>query len=299
MKDRWHIKGISLLFATAIVLGFSFAVRKIGLQSVDIFTFNAIRFIIGGICIIPVCLISGFLDDTIDVKGSIITGVLLGIILTVIVNLQLIGLKESSSAKAGIITLLYIVFVPIFNLFKGKKISWFTLLALLIGLVGFYELSGCREKGLGRMGYEDMLLFLSALLFALYFFIITQFSEKYSNVIMTCSAFLTSGVLCFVLMRIYEAPDLTDILSAGMPILYSGIICCMICFALNNTIIKKMNLFLVTAILSIEPIFVVLSGFWFLGERLNIYEITGCVIIFVGVALSVLTNLDNGGVKVL
>lgn len=277
-----NIKNSLLLALTALVWGVAFVSQKSGGDAVGCFTFNAIRSFIGGIVLIPLVIFTVKKEkkESFDLKGAIWGGICCGFMLFVASNLQQIGIKYTSAGKAGFITALYIIIVPILSILLGKKMTLRIWLGAAAAVVGMYFLcvSGGEWLTLGNGA-----LFLSSVWFAFHILVIDRFAEKHSGVLLSCVQFFTCAVLSAVMIPFYESPSVSNVLSGYIPILYAGVMSCGVGYTLQIIGQKNMNPTVASLILSLESVFAVIAGGILLGEVLSLREIIGCVIMFAAI----------------
>ncbi len=198
-------------------------------------------------------------------------------------NSQQIGIQYTTVGKAGFITALYIVIVPIMGIFLKKKCSILVWFSVLIALGGFYLLSVkegfCLEAA-------DLYLLASAFLFSVHILVIDYFSPKVDGVKMSCIQFFVCGILSGVVMLFTEQFHMSDILAAWKPILYAGVLSCGVAYTLQIVGQKDFNPTIASLILSLESVFSVIAGWLVLGQTLSGRELMGCVLIFCGIIMA-------------
>ena len=295
-------KNTLLLLLTAFIWGVAFVAQSVGMDYVGPLTFNASRFIIGAIFLIP-CI--AFLDalkkrdkDTApsagpsssDKKSLLIGGLCCGLIITVASTLQQYGIAYTTVGKAGFITACYIVIVPIIGIFLKKKCSPFIWAAVVMALVGLYLL--CITDGFS-IGLGDILVLVCAFLFSLHILVIDYFSPKADGVKLSCIQFLVCGILSMIPALILEHPQISSILTAWLPILYAGVMSCGIAYTLQVVGQKNVNPTVASLILSLESCISVLAGWVLLDQKLSIKELLGCVIMFAAIILAQLPEKEK------
>ncbi len=292
---KWQ--GSFILFLTAFIWGAAFVAQKIGIVVVDAFTFSASRFLISGIALLPIIFIGRHKDrlktmsltpqEKKNQRKTLITGgVLCGIFLALAANLQQMGMADTSAGKAGFITALYIIFVPILRVFTKKKVSSGVWVSVAIALVGLYLL--CVKEGLS-VNEGDALVLLSALCFSFHILIIDKYSPLTNGVQMSCIQFFVVSLVSAILMLIFEKPSLNAVLSCWAPILYLGVVSGAAGYTLQ--IIGQKNAEPTTAslILSMEAVFAAITGVIFLNENFTAKELIGCILMFAAIILSQVT----------
>ena len=301
MKKR-NIKSPAILVLTALIWGFAFVAQSVGMDYVGPFTFNCVRSILGGLVLIPVILVmdrighkKGIEDNdqktaedssqkTDKDRATLIKGgVCCGVVLMAASSLQQIGIMTTSVGKAGFLTALYIVLVPVLGLLIGKRCSWGLWISVAMALAGFYLL--CIKDGFS-IEKGDICLLLSALLFSVHIIVIDYFSPKTDGVKMSCIQFFVCGLVCGVFMLIFEDFNIASVMAAGIPILYAGVLSCGVAYTLQIIGQKNYNITIASLILSLESVFSVLGGWLVLHQTLSIREGIGCVVIFVAVILA-------------
>lgn len=293
MKKR-NIKSPAILVLTALIWGFAFVAQSVGMDYVGPFTFNCVRSILGGMVLIPVILVMDRIGQKKGIEGSgqktdkdratlIKGGVCCGVVLMAASSLQQIGIMTTSVGKAGFLTALYIVLVPVLGLLIGKRCSWRLWISVAMALAGFYLL--CIKDGFS-IEKGDICLLLSALLFSVHIIVIDYFSPKTDGVKMSCIQFFVCGLVCGVFMLIFEDFNIASVMAAGIPILYAGVLSCGVAYTLQIIGQKNYNITIASLILSLESVFSVLGGWLVLHQTLSIREGIGCVVIFVAVILA-------------
>lgn len=289
-----------LLLVTALIWGSSFVAQKAG-TVLEPFTYNGIRTLVGGISLVPVILILSKVgkDKSAeavpkDKKSLIIGGIVCGTFLAIASNLQQFGMYfDADAGKAGFITALYIMIVPILGMFLGKRVRPLVWFCVLLGACGFYLLT-IAGKGVGlTIEKGDLFILLCAVLFSCHILAIDHFSPKCDGVKLSCLQFFVAGGLSFVMMLIFESPSLSQILECWFPIIYAGVFSCGIAYTLQVVAQKNAEPTAASLILSLESVFAVISGAILLGERMTGYEILGCIAIFVAVILAQLPKNEK------
>ncbi|WP_294358637.1 DMT family transporter [uncultured Clostridium sp.] len=283
--------GSILLTLTALIWGTSFVAQSVSNNYIGSFTFNAIRFLIGGIVLIPIIFtVNKFnkKDDKIDKKHDLfLGGFLCGIALFIASTLQQFGISSTSVGKAGFITALYIVIVPFLGVFLKKKLSFKTCISILISIIGLYLL--CVKENFS-IGKGDILVLCCAFFFAIHILLIDYFSSKIDNVKLSSRQFFVAAILSIIFMCIFENPKLSSILSAWFPILYAGILSCGVAYTLQIIGQKNTDPTIASLLLSLESVFATISGWLILGQSLTFRELIGCILVFTAIILAQLPN---------
>lgn len=289
-----------MLLLAAFIWGSAFVAQSVGMDYVEPFTFNCVRSIVGGLVLIPCIYLLGKLKSPeertraaqMDRKTLLAGGVSCGVILCLASNAQQIGIQYTSVGKAGFITALYIVIVPILGIFLKRRCGWKVWVSVLIALIGFYLL--CMVGGFS-LERGDVWLLMCAVLFSFHILIIDHFSPMVDGVKMSCIQFFTSGLLSGIAMLVTENPDIANILAAWVPILYAGVLSSGVAYTLQIVGQKNYNPTVATLLLSLESVFSVLTGWVVLHQKLSVRELCGCVLIFIAVILAQLPEREKKG----
>ena len=282
------MKNNILLVLTALIWGCAFVAQSVGMDYVGPFTFNMARFLIGAIVLLPVIWFMDRQRKTGAEKGAgqktlIIGGICCGIALAVASTLQQWGILFTTVGKAGFITAMYIVIVPMLGIFIGKKVRPLIIGCVAIAVVGFYFL--CMTESL-RLGLGDFLVLLCAIAFSIHILVIDHFSPKVDGVKMSAIQFLTAAIISAVPTLLWEQPVFTEILQAWQPVLYAGIMSCGVAYTLQIIAQKNADPTVASLLLSLESVFSVLAGWVLLGQELSLKELFGCVLIFCAIILA-------------
>lgn len=282
------MKNNILLVLTALIWGCAFVAQSVGMDYVEPFTFNMARFLIGAIVLLPVIWFMDRQRKTGAEKGAgqktlIIGGICCGIALAVASTLQQWGILFTTVGKAGFITAMYIVIVPLLGIFIGKKVRPLIIGCVAIAVVGFYFL--CMTESL-RLGLGDFLVLLCAIAFSIHILVIDHFSPKVDGVKMSAIQFLTAAIISAVPTLLWEQPVLTEILQAWQPVLYAGVMSCGVAYTLQIIAQKNADPTVASLLLSLESVFSVLAGWVLLGQGLSLKELFGCVLIFCAIILA-------------
>lgn len=290
-----HSKNFILLFLTALIWGVAFVAQSVAMDYIGPYTFNAVRFLLGGIVLVPCVFLFGQKKKTVkdedpskgtavDRPGDMITGGLLcGIMLFLSTTLQQVGIQYTTVAKAGFITALYIILVPILGIFLKKRVSFQIWISVVIAIIGLYLL--CM-KGSFHLGQGDFLMLVCSLCFALHILVIDHFTDKVSGVKLSCIQFFVCGLLSCILMFLFEKPAVSDILSAWLPIVYAGVFSSGVAYTLQIIGQKGTDPTIASLILSLESVVSVLAGWIILGQSLTPREILGCLLMFGAIILA-------------
>ena len=299
-----------MLMLTAFIWGSSFVAQKSGMDLIGPLAFNGIRTLIGGIVLIPAIMFlknwkvkkalqAGETAAEVSEEGRkkenrllIIGGICCGIALLVASNLQQIGIFYTTAGKAGFITALYVVLVPICGLFIGKKVRPVIWLCVLASAVGLYLLCMPAEGGFGHINKGDLLIMLCALCFTGHILVIDYFSPKVDGVKLSCIQFFVAGILSIILMFPldpalgFDLPSFSTLIDSWLPVLYAGVLSCGVAYTLQIVAQADTDPTVASMILCLESVFAVIAGMIILGESMSLREIAGCLIMFAAIVVS-------------
>ena len=193
--------------------------------------------------------------------------------------LQQAGMQTASPGKAGFLTALYIVIVPVLGVFLGRRPGLKVWAGVVLALVGAYLLS---VKGGEGIATGDLLVIASAVVFSLHILVVDFVPAGVDGVKLSCVQFLVAGVLALL----FESFTFSDILAAWVPLLYTGIISSGVGYTLQILGQRTVNPTVASLILSLESVFAVLAGWVLLGQPLSPRELVGCALVFAAVVLA-------------
>lgn len=278
----------------AFIWGTAFVAQDLCADSIGAFAFNATRYFIAVLALLVVILISDKLKKnkptlTAQEKKAAnkqlwLGGLCCGAALAIASNFQQAGLVAGTDAgKAGFITALYVVLVPVFGLFFKRKVSLPTWIAVVLSVVALYLLC---IKGDFSLAPGDLLVLVCAVCFAVHILVIDHFTAYCDGVKLSCLQFLFAGIISTICMFIFEDVDFAAILSCALPLLYVGIFSCGVGYTLQILAQKDSNPTVVTILLSLESVFAVIAGAIILKQQLTVREYIGCAIMFAAVILA-------------
>jgi len=316
-----NIGHCGLLFLAAVIWGTAFVAQSAGMEKVGPFTFSTVRFFIGSIVLLPIlflrmkrqALSAPLPEDGTMVNGTApgasfgkklrttyMGGIICGCILAVAANLQQVAMLHAPAGKAGFLTALYIVLVPIVGIFLKKKTSALTWIGVVIAVVGLYFLCIGWGKDFS-LRPSDLLLLGCALVFSFHIIAVDHFNEKGADGVGLSSVqFFTAGVLSLPGMLLLDrqvfdrAVSFNAILDAKWPILYAGVLSCGVAYTLQVIGQKDVHPTLASMIMSLESVTSVIAGFLILQQRLTSDELIGCGLMFIAIGLAQLPAKHSG-----
>ena len=295
-----------LLLLTATIWGLSFVAQSVGMDHVGPFTFTASRMALGTLVLLPWVFLarrrlSRNRPDTYAGRTSpayrnrlLLGGFLCGLCLFAGESLQQFGLvHDTEVGKAGFITALYIVIVPILGFFLGKRVSKLVLVAVALSLVGLWYLCVPPEGFSIELG--DFFIFLCAFVFSLHILVISHFVTRVDGVELAVTQFAFGSVIAGLMMFLFETPTVEGLRGALVPILWAGIMSNGLAYTLQIVGQRGMNDTVASLIMSLESVVSVLAGWAILGEVLSGRELLGCALMAGAVVLAQLPQPKSAG----
>lgn len=289
--EKRKIKQVVLPLLTALIWGSAFVAQTIGAESIDGFTYSAARSYPAVISLFVVLAVMHHRNPqekyTAEQKHELLVGgVVCGVFLTFSTNIQQFALTETGAGKAGFITALYIVLVPLFGVFLGKKASRRLVLCVAIAVTGLYLLSIKSGEGLGSVGRGDFLVLCSAFGFAGHILVVDHYVQKVDGVALSCVQFIVMAILSTICALLFETIDLSAIAACAGSILYVGVLSSAVGYTLQIIAQKDGDPTVVSLLLSLESFFAVVCGALILHERMSAREYLGCALMLTAVILS-------------
>ena len=278
----------------AFIWGTAFVAQDMCADSIGAFAFNASRYFIAVLSLLVVIAIISMqhkdkpalspAEKKAANKQLWIGGLCCGLALACASNFQQAGMVAGTdSGKAGFITALYVVLVPVFGLFFKRKISLPVWIAVALSVLALYLLC---IKGSFTLAPGDLLILVCAVCFAVHILVIDHFTATVDGVKLSCLQFLFAGIISTICMFIFEDVDFAAILSCALPLLYVGIFSCGVGYTLQILAQKDSNPTVVTILLSLESVFAVIAGAIILKQQMTVREYIGCAIMFAAVILA-------------
>ena len=291
-----QLRGGAMLMLTALIWGTAFVAQSVGMDYLGPCAFTATRNFIGCVALLPVIALASRLrsgaqpEEAAPAPGKKALfgwGAACGLLLGGATLLQQAGMQTASAGKAGFLTALYIVIVPVLGIFLGRRPGLKVWIGVVLALVGAYILS---VKGGAGIASGDLLVIASAVVFSLHILVIDSVPAGVDGVRLSCVQFLVAGVFALVLALFLESFTWRDILSAWVPLLYTGVVSSGVGYTLQILGQRTVNPTVASLILSLESVFAALAGWAILGQALSLRELFGCALVFVAVILAQLPS---------
>ncbi len=290
-----NLKGSIMLAIATVIWGTAFVFQEEASGYIGAFTLNCLRSVVGAVVLIPVALLMKNIrvkktgvPEKLLTKTSIVGGICCGIALAVAANLQQVGiifnaeLSEGDSGKAGFITAMYIIFVPVVAVFGGQKLRFSVVAAVLIGVLGLYFIS---VKDGFTVAKGDIFILLCAMAFTGHIMVIDHFTAKADGVTLSLLQFVTAAVISGILALVFERDTATvsNITAAAMPILFCGVMSSGVAYTLQIIGQKYSEATVASLIMSLESLFAMLAACIFYLKVPTLREGIGCVLMMVAI----------------
>lgn len=279
---------------TALIWGTAFVFQRVGMESIEPITFNAARMALAAVAVGMVALLTqrdgrdfpenrSVEEQKQYKKSTIIGGICCGCFLSLASILQQMGLVYTTAGKAGFITAMYMLLVPIIGfVFFKKKNTWLVWLSVLLGVVGMYFLCISGEF---RLAYGDSLVCICAVFFSCHILCCDHFVQRGNPIWISTIQFATATVISSVVAMIVEEPNVEKLVSAVIPILYCGVVSGGIGYTLQIVAQKYTDPTIASLLMSMESVFAVVAGAILLQERMSSRELFGCVMMLAAIVL--------------
>lgn len=298
------MRGNILLFITAFIWGCAFVAQRTGMEYIGPLTFNGIRSFVGGFTLLIYLFIRNRLQKNKKIdqnsdkaknppskKFTFFCGLVCGICLFAGTTLQQMGMVYTTAGKAGFITALYIILVPLLGIFLGKKIRPVVWLGVLLALAGLYLLCVGEDFTVNK---GDMLVLLCSFAFTIHITFVDKVSQRIDGVVISCIQLFICGLISVPGMLLFEVIDWNLIMQCSIPILYAGVLSCGVAYTLQIVAQKYTEPTVASMIMSLESVFALLSGMIILKESIAPHEIIGCVVMFAAIILAQLPEKKRG-----
>lgn len=275
--------GTLLLLCTALIWGMAFVAQRAGLDFVGPYTLQSVRSLLGALSLLPVMLLRRRTMKVKEPLPSLRASLVCGGVFAVAATLQQVGMQYTTAGKAGFISALYVVLVPLFGLFWGRKVQKQVWLGVALSVLGMYLISSVGAFSLDK---GDYLILISAAFFALHIMAVGHFAPRSDGVALSCAQFLVAGVLVLPIALIVEKPTMGQLCSAWLPIGYAGIMSCGVAYTLQIFGQRSTPPAVASLTLSLESVFAAVAGAIILHERMSGRELAGSALMLAAVIIS-------------
>lgn len=289
MTKKNKLLGNILLLIAAIIWGTAFAFQRVGMDSIEPATFAASRMTLSAVVVGIVALFfktpSEFSEEEKRKynKNTIVGGICCGVFLAFASIAQQMGLVYTSAGKAGFITALYMLFVPIINFVLFRKRNTLVVWgAVLLGVFGMYLL--CMTESFS-LAYGDTLVLICAVLFSGHILCCDYFVNLGNPIKISAIQFVTTAIISWIAAFLTEEPSGDKIISAAIPIIYCGIVSGGVGYTLQIVAQKHTEPATASLLMSLESVFAVIAGAIILNELMSSRELVGCIVMFAAIVM--------------
>jgi drug/metabolite transporter (DMT)-like permease len=283
-----------LLMLAAIIWGSAFVAQRVGMNYVGPLTFNGVRFALGAIFLLPLTRwgdpkpkVELGLVEPIRAWPAVWGGALVGLVLFVAATLQQVGLVYTTAGKAGFITGLYVIIVPLLGLFLGHRPGWGGWLGACLATIGLYLLSVTEAL---TFAPGDLWELAGALFWAVHVLFLSWLSPRMNMVKLACAQYVICALLSLIVAGFTEAITRDGLHGALIPILYGGILSVGVAYTLQVVAQREAPPIHAAIILSLEAVFAALAGWLILDEMLSLRGLIGCILMFSGMLTALLRS---------
>ena len=289
MTKKNKLLGNILLLIAAVIWGTAFAFQRVGMDSIEPVTFAASRMTLSAVVVGAFSIFFKTPSEFAEKekreynKNTVVGGICCGVFLAFASIAQQMGLVYTSAGKAGFITALYMLFVPIINfVFFRKRNTIIVWGAVLLGVFGMYML--CMNESL-KLAYGDTLVLICAVLFSGHILCCDHFVSKGNPIKISAVQFVTTAIISWIAAFITEQPSVDKIVSAAIPIIYCGIVSGGVGYTLQIVAQKHTEPTIASLLMSLESVFAVIAGAIILNEFMSERELIGCIIMFIAIII--------------
>lgn len=282
-----RLRANALLLLASAIWGFAFVAQRVGAESIDAFTFNAVRFAMGAAALVPVVL---WLDRRRRVpkpvrvqttRAVIVPGLITGTLLAVAVGMQQLAMSHTTAGNAAFITGLYMVFVPIVAAFRGQRSNWTTVAGIALSLVGLYFLA----VGEGfRIGFGDGIVLASTFVWTAQILVIEHYSKRLSALRFSISQFAWCAAISAIAALFLDAHPFAGLGEGLIPLLYGGLLSVGVAYTLQVVAQRDALASHAALIMSSESVFGAIGGALLLAENMGLRGYFGAVLMAAGIA---------------
>lgn len=284
-KNSKEFRANFLLLITAVIWGGGFVAQRLGMQELGPYIFNGFRFLVGALTLVPIIVVRKKRNpgDNVDFKKTLLIGSAAGLFLFFGATFQQLGLVYTTAGKAGFVTGLYVIIVPLLGMIWGDRAPVQTWLGAVFAVVGLYFLSA--TQGL-KLDQGDSYVLLGALFWAGHVQFIARFSPQVDPIRLSFVQALFTSLISFGIGFFVEEFQLQQILAVAVPILYGGVISIGLAYTFQVIAQQDAKPAHAAILLSLESVFAVFWGWMLIGEVLTPRALFGSFLMLGGMMIS-------------
>ncbi len=273
------MKGNLILLLVAAIWGTGFVAQRSGMDNLGPFTYSGVRFFFGCLSLLPLLYVYRRHHSSAQRCRAVRTGVIAGFIMFFAVSTQQVGLLYTSAGKAAFITCLYMIIVPLMEVFMHRAISRYTWAGAFFAFCGLYLL--CIKEGFS-IGYGDGIVFGGSFVWAVHILYIDHCVRGVDAILFAFMQFLTCAVVSLIVALATETIRLDALAAEKVPLLYGGFFPVGIAYTLQIIGQKYAKPSHAAILMSMESVFGALAGYLFLDESMTAKEGAGCALMGLG-----------------
>ena len=292
--QKGTLKADILLLITAIIWGSAFVAQRVGMDYVGPFTFNGVRFALGSLFLLPFIAATrkgrrsnGENRSSLHPRTIFSASILAGFVLFLGASLQQVGIVYTTAGKAGFITGMYVILVPILGIHWGQKTSTGTWMGAVLAIVGLYLLSVTGDFTISK---GDLFVLIGAFFWAGHVLLLGWLSPKMDSLVLASTQFAVCSVLSIITAFSVETVILDNIIQGAIPILYGGLLSVGIAYTLQVVAQRTAHPAHASIILTLEGAFAAIGGWLILNEVLSMRSLVGCALMLAGMLVSQLAG---------
>jgi len=292
--QKGTLKADILLLITAIIWGSAFVAQRVGMEYVGPFTFNGVRFALGSLFLLPFIAATrkgrrstGESRSSLHPRTIFSASILAGFVLFLGASLQQVGIVYTTAGKAGFITGMYVILVPIIGIYWGQKTSTGTWMGAALAIVGLYLLSVTGDFTISK---GDLFVLIGAFFWAGHVLLLGWLSPKMDSLVLASTQFAVCSVLSIITAFSVETVILDNIIQGAIPILYGGLLSVGIAYTLQVVAQRTAHPAHASIILTMEGAFAAIGGWLILNEVLSMRSLVGCGLMLAGMLVSQLAG---------
>ena len=291
-----QLRGSLLLLLTAMIWGAAFVAQSVGMDHMGPLSFNGIRQIMAGLALLPLVFITGKKSSPkpeltpAQKRSRLIATLLCALCIFVSTNAQQMGLQTTAPGKAGFITALYVVLVPVAAfLFFKKNPGILVWVGVFLAVIGLWFL--CIKPGESGLESGDLMVIICAFFFSAQILVVDRYVDVIDPVKLSLGQFLISGFLSLLIALFTETITMSGIMGSMIPMLYAGILSGAVGYTLQIVAQKETDPTVASLIMCLESVFAVIFGVLLIGETMSLREAIGCILLFTAVILTQIAPL--------